>query len=108
MPDRFEEIPGRELVVIISDRAATKLAEAVAWYEAERAGLGLEFLDAVDAVCALLLRHPEIGIEVRPRIRRALLRRFPYGVFYSLHEHRVRLLAVLHSRRHPARWPRRA
>ena len=61
----------RALTLVLSDRAATELAEAVAWYEDRRAGLGLELLDTVDTLQVLLLRHPELGIEVRPRIRRA-------------------------------------
>jgi len=98
----------RALTLVLSDRAATELAEAVAWYEDRRAGLGLELLDTVDTLQVLLLRHPELGIEVRPRIRRALLRRFPYGVFYTISADAVRILAIVHSHRHTARWPRRA
>jgi toxin ParE1/3/4 len=45
---------------------------------------------------------------VRPRIRRALLKRFPYGVFYTEFPDRIQVIAIIHSRKHPARWPRRA
>ena len=88
--------------------AAAELAETVEWYEAQRVGLGLEFLDAVDAAFSHLRRQPDIGPEVRPRVRRVLLRRFPYGVFYTVRPELIEVLAVIHARRHPARWPRRA
>lgn len=102
-----EQSRGRR-TLILSDRAASELAEATGWYEYERVGLGLEFLAAVDAALTLLREHPDIGTEVRPRVRRTLLRRFPYGLFYTNQEDRVRVLAIVHSNRHPARWPRRA
>ena len=105
MPDE-QSRSGRAL--ILSDRAASELAEAIGWYEHERTGLGLDFLAAVDAALTLLLEHPSIGTAVRPRVRRTLLRRFPYALFYTNHEDRVRVLAIVHSNRHPARWPRRA
>ncbi|MEO7086286.1 MAG: type II toxin-antitoxin system RelE/ParE family toxin [Gemmatimonadaceae bacterium] len=108
MSDGGEDDTGDQLALVLSDRATVELNEAVASYETERSGLGLAFLAAVDAVHALLRRHPQIGAEVRPRIRRALLRRFPYGVFYVINERHIRVLAIIHSHRHPARWPRRA
>jgi plasmid stabilization system protein ParE len=108
MPEERDTMPGSERTIVLSDRAADELAAAIAWYQQESAGLGLEFLAAVDSVFALVRRHPNVGVEVRPRVRRALLRRFPYGVFYTTQEARVRILAILHSHRHPARWPRRA
>jgi toxin ParE1/3/4 len=46
--------------------------------------------------------HP----EVRPGVRRALLRRFPYGVFFAAGDVAITVLAVLHHRRSPRRWPR--
>jgi hypothetical protein len=38
---------------------------------------------------------------VYPRVRRASLRRFPYGVFYTIREDRIDVLAVYHARRRP-------
>jgi toxin ParE1/3/4 len=97
-----------QLPFVLDDRAAAELEEAVAWYEGQSPGLGLELLSAVEAVHALLRLHPDLGVLVRPRIRRALLRRFPYGVFYVSDSTRIRILAIVHSHRHPASWPRRA
>ena len=108
MAKMSDEQPRGGRTLILSDRAASELAETIGWYEHEKAGLGLEFLAAVDTVLALLLENPGVGMEVRPRVRRTLLRRFPYGLFYTNQQDRIRVLAILHSHRHPARWPRRA
>ena len=40
------------------------MAEAARWYERNRRGLGLEFLDAVDAALALIEKTPRIGSPV--------------------------------------------
>jgi toxin ParE1/3/4 len=60
---------------------------------------------AVDATLAGIRGHPAAHTEVRPRVRRALVRGFPYGVFYTEYPDRVTVLAVIHARRHPRRWP---
>ncbi len=92
--------------LVVQPRAAAELVEATEWYDSQRYGLGLEFVDSVDTVLALIRRHPIVGQEVRSRIRRVLLKRFPFGVFYTIRSDRIDVLAVVHSRRHPARWPR--
>ena len=52
--------------------------------------------------------YPESLPVVRPRIRRVLLRRFPYGIFYVVQPSVVLVLAVIHARRAPETWPRAA
>ncbi|MFH1570139.1 MAG: hypothetical protein ABIL09_19255 [Gemmatimonadota bacterium] len=41
------------------------------------------------------------------RYRRALVRRFPYAVFYECTANAVTILAVLHTARDPAKWRQR-
>lgn len=42
--------------------------------------------------------------RVENEVRRALLRRFPYGVFYEVHGSEIVLLACFHSARDPQEW----
>ena len=94
--------------LLITSAAATDLTTAYDWYEEQSPGLGAEFLRAVDAVFATAQRTPELFPPVRGRTRRALLRRFPYGVFFTGAEDDVVVLGVVHSRRHPRVWQSRA
>jgi plasmid stabilization system protein ParE len=94
--------------ILIRPEAAFEMNAAFLWHEAQRAGLGADFLRMVDAAFAAISRDPLIFREVRPGVRRALLRRFPYGVFFGSTDADVTVLAVLHHRRSPRRWPRRA
>ncbi len=45
---------------------------------------------------------------VHKELRRMLIRRFPYGLFYLMEEGMIVLLAVFHARRDPKQWQSRA
>ena len=67
--------------------ASAELEDAALWYESQRAGLGLEFLRAVDATLELIGRWQQIGRRVTSLpddvpARKAPLNRFPYHVVY--------------------------
>ncbi len=89
-----------------STRALREIGEARAWYEIQSAGLGEEFIAAMELQLKRLEQAPLLYIEVIPKVRRALLPRFPYGLFYIVQEDLVHVLAVLHDARNPGRWPK--
>ena len=70
----------------LTPEAELDLDEAHAWYLEQRPGLGGQFLRAVDASIGAILRHPEAYQLVDRKMRRALLRRFPYAVFFEVGE----------------------
>jgi plasmid stabilization system protein ParE len=78
--------------------------EAYAWYEGRRLGLGEEFLTCVDACIQVICRHPEMYAKVYADYRRALVRRFPYAVFYEYSENEVTVYCVFHTSRDPQKW----
>ena len=84
--------------------AEAELAEAVDWYETRGKGLGADFMRAVDAALAAIQRNPNQYQIIKGRIRRAVLRRFPYSLIYVASEHEVTVLACFHGRRNPQRW----
>ncbi len=80
------------------------LLEAVTWYEQQRVGLGSDFLDAV----AITLSRISASVSAYPIVykstRRALLPRFPFGIFYHMDDRCVIVVAILHGSRHPQNW----
>jgi plasmid stabilization system protein ParE len=74
---------------------------AAAWYEAQRPGLGVEFLDEITALANSLSINALIYAQVMAGIRRAPARRFPYVVSYQVTETDVVVLSVLHMHRMP-------
>ena len=89
------------LPVRVRHRAELDVDEAYAWYESRTEGLGEAFLRATEACLARIARHPEAHVVAQGRVRRARLRRFPYGVYYTIREDFVDVLAVYHGRRRP-------
>ncbi len=87
--------------------AADELAEAYAWYEAEEPGLGEALLRAVADAAGRAVAEPARYPVVRGDVRRVLVDRFPYGVFYRMVRGRVVVVACYHHRRDPAGWHRR-
>ena len=93
---------------LISEPPADLDVEAAfEWYENERPGLGLEFLDELRASYNRIADGPLRYEELRGGIRRALLRRFPYAVYFAIEGDIVVVVAVLHASRDPAEWQRR-
>jgi len=90
--------------LIIRPEAEAELAEAFNWYEERVPGLGHEFLLSVEAVFNAILRNPEQYAPVHRGARRALVRRFPYEVFFVDDDARIVVLSVFHAKRNPKRW----
>jgi plasmid stabilization system protein ParE len=94
--------------LVIRPEARAEVAEAAGWYDAREKGLGRDFLRALRAGTDVLRRNPFLYQVVFGDMRRALLRRFPYGVFYEIHGSDVVVLGCMHSARDPEEWQQRA
>jgi toxin ParE1/3/4 len=70
--------------IVVRPEAESEFVEAAEWYEARSPGLGAEFLRALDATIAGIERNRFVQATVFGEVRRALMRRFPYGVFYTV------------------------
>lgn len=90
--------------LIVRPEAEQDIASAARWYEERQPGLSLAFRSALDRTLATIIENPDSYTPVHRNIRRALLRRFPYGVFYVRQTERIVVLAVLHTSRDPTLW----
>lgn len=93
------------LPVVYRRKVGRDLAGGFNCYEEQTEGLGGQFLAAVDSVFDAIERYPEMFARVHGEVRRALVSRFPYAVFYRAETKRVVVLAVLHTARDPKLWP---
>ena len=93
--------------LIIAPEAEQDVADAFGWYEGRRLGLGEEFLSCVDACIQAIRRAPEMHSVVHSTYRRALVRRFPYAVFYEHAGETVTIYSVFHTSRDPDKWRQR-
>jgi plasmid stabilization system protein ParE len=92
---------------IIRPRAERDIQSAYDWYESQEPGLGDEFRKAVRKRLEAIRDFPESCPIIHRNVRRAVVSRFPHLIFYVVQPTRVAILAVLHSSRSPATWPRR-
>ena len=84
--------------VRIRPRAQEDLKNARDWYNERRLGLGGEFLREVNDAVQRVASMPESYQLVEQGIRRALVRRFPYSLYYLFENDEVVVLAALHQR----------
>ena len=94
------------LPVVYRPKVGRDLAAGFGYYEGESQGLGKKFLNAVDSAFDAIERYPEMFARVHGEVRRAIVSRFPYAVFYHVETKRVVVLTVLHTARDPKLWPR--
>lgn len=87
--------------------AEAEMNEAADYLNRESTGLGEVFLDDIQHAIDLITSHPEIAPIAKGRVRRKLLRKFPYSLVYSASGEEIRILAVMHQHRRPFYWQHR-
>lgn len=92
--------------VVFRRRAQSDLIAAYDWYETQHAALGEELLSVIQATTERIAAFPEMFGTIREDVRRVLVPRFPFAMFYLIESHRVVVLRVLHTARDPTLWPR--
>jgi toxin ParE1/3/4 len=100
------------VTVRVLTEAESEVAEAAQWYEEQREGLGLEFLDSFSGAVESIEQHPQRFLQIKVgrtarEVRRALFRRFPYKVVFEVRPDEILILAVAHDKRRPYYWKKR-
>ena len=93
------------------EAARDELRAAARWYEAEREGLGEEFLSAVGQLIerAALGSSPGLkAAEFRKNTQKLFLKRFPYTIYFETRAASLIIWAVAHGKRKPGYWRKRS
>ena len=93
--------------VVFRPQAQDELVHARKWYESRSPGLGRAFADAIEAVVERISASPLEFPTVHAEVRRAVLSRFPYAVYFRISDDTIVVLAV-HGRQDPSRWQKRS
>jgi toxin ParE1/3/4 len=91
----------------ISPEAELDLEDAYKWYESQVNQLGSEFIRVVDKNLTSIQQNPLAYPIIYRNVRRKLLPRFPYGLFYIIQDNIIFVLACFHVKRDPQQWKRR-
>ncbi|NBD16114.1 MAG: type II toxin-antitoxin system RelE/ParE family toxin [Cyanobacteria bacterium] len=94
-------------VLVFRPEVQEEVNEAYNWYEKQKLGLGDEFLDSVEQTLNRVSSMPESYQVAYRDVRRAVVKRFPYAVYYRVISSRVVVTAIFHVRRDPKSWQTR-
>ena len=92
---------------LLLPEAKRDIASAYAWYEEQVLGLGLEFIRCLEAILLAIHRHPLMYPLVHESYHRALMRRFPYSIFYEVESNQAIVYGVFHCSQDPRKWKAR-
>lgn len=91
----------------ITEAAEDDIREAFLWYEEQKPELGKTFEQQVSNAIGDIIQNPFI-IQIRYGATRVhFLRKFPYGIHFTVDESLILVLAVFHTARDPQRWQKR-
>lgn len=93
--------------IVFRRQAEDEVLDVRQWYESRSPGLGRQFGQALAGLVERVADNPLAFPRVHHDIRRAVLSRFPYAVFFRLDGDDIVVLAI-HGRQHPMRWQTKA
>ena len=95
------------LQVVFRPQAEGEALEVRHWYESRSSGLGEQFSDALEVLIGRIAEAPFGFPRIHGETRRAVLRRFPYAIYFRVDGDLVVVLSI-HGRQHPSNWQSRS
>jgi toxin ParE1/3/4 len=94
--------------VIIHSKAREELDNSIFYYEKQKVGLGLDFLSEVEQALVKIQKNPSLGAIYKiAGLRRYVLQRFPFLIFYAEFDEFIWVVAIAHGKRKPNYWKAR-
>ena len=95
--------------IVVLRAAKIDLEEIIDWYESQKIGLGLNFFREVQEMFSRLTINPLVYQENFLFVRKAVLFKYPYSIFYAVNEVdlEIEILAILHQRINPVELQKR-
>ncbi|MEI6269858.1 MAG: type II toxin-antitoxin system RelE/ParE family toxin [Methylococcaceae bacterium] len=93
--------------VLFHPDAELELNAAIDYYEAIENGLGYDFSLEIISAIGRVIDFPKAWLIIEGDIRRALVKRFPYGILYAEDQGLIYIIAVMHLHRDPEYWKHR-
>lgn len=90
--------------ISIRKRAETQIEATYDWYKKKGGNLGVDFLQSVEEALKVIEINPQAFQLKHKNIRAIYTKRFPYGIFYTVIENKIIVLAVFHLSQNPKLW----
>jgi hypothetical protein len=84
--------------------AEKEFEEAIEYYKDIDLKLGYDFIVEIYKTIKLIMKYPFSWPIIKGEIRRALIKRFPYGILYIPYNETIYILAIMHLNKRPYYW----
>lgn len=92
------------MILKIAEQAYFEIEDAKEYYNLQQEGLGDTFKGDLKESIQSIQNFPNLYPNITNKIKRSVLHRFPYSVFYTVKEDFILILAVVHQHRKPDYW----
>jgi toxin ParE1/3/4 len=87
--------------------ASLEFTDAIGHYNLISPRLAESFIGEIEHAIFCIRRNPDRWRIIKKDVRRYLVHRFPYGVYYNYDDVSVTIWAVMHLSRKPNYWTKR-
>lgn len=87
--------------IAIRPLATIEIIDAYDWYQLQKDGLGLDFLNELENFYNSLLRNPHTYSYCYNEVREGKINRFPYTVAYEIFDFTIVIYSVFMSKQNP-------
>lgn len=91
----------------LAPEAREEYRAAAFYYLQESPRIAMAFVDEVEAGIAQIRARPATWRILEDGIRRYLVKRFPYGIYYTVEQREVVVWAIMHLHRRSDYWKTR-
>ena len=92
------------IVIRYHEAAEAELLDEIGYLELRAKGLGRRFFAEICRAERIIAQFPESGEEIRPGIRKTMLRKFRHSLIYAIEKDGLLILAVAHQSRRAGYW----
>ncbi len=92
---------------IFHPEALLEYEEGIEYYKKISIELARSFIQSVEEGIEKIRGNPEAWQMVEEGVRRHLLKRFPFGIYYTIEGNYITIFAILHMSRKPGYWKKR-
>jgi toxin ParE1/3/4 len=93
--------------LVVHPAAAAEFDEAAIWYENQRPGLGILFVEKVQMALDTILNNPVRFAFADSNLREAPVSKFPFCIYFRINQNRIAILSIFHTSRNPSIWQSR-
>ncbi len=88
--------------IVLSELAQIEITAIKDWYDEKSPQIGMDFILTIEDTFARIAANPDIyPVILFKKFRRALMRRFPYAIYFRVEGSEIKISAVFHHRRAP-------